>query len=59
MQTVFPTATAQNQIVNWQQPTYQPNSTGIVEIVDKDLSLNPLMISTFETNVGLIRTKAA
>lgn len=51
VQTAFFTATAQNQIINWQQPTYPPNSTGVVEIVDKDLSLNPMTISTFETSV--------
>jgi hypothetical protein len=51
MQTIVSTTTAQNQIINWQQPTYPPNSTGTVEIVDKDMSINPLTISTFETSV--------
>ena len=45
------TASAQSSILNWQQATYPPNSTGVVEIVDKDMSLNPMTISTFETNV--------
>ncbi|MFZ1075985.1 MAG: hypothetical protein WAN47_00980 [Nitrosotalea sp.] len=51
MPTAFSTVTAQNQIINWQQSTYPPNSTGVVEIVDRDLSLNPMTISTFETSV--------
>lgn len=51
LQADFATASAQNPIVNWQQATYPPNSTGVVEIVDKDMSLNPMTISTFETNV--------
>jgi hypothetical protein len=51
MQTAVSTITAQDQIINWQQTTYPPNSTGTVEIVDKDLSINPMTISTFETSV--------
>lgn len=43
-------ADAQNE-VRWNNPTYLPNSYGTVEIVDKDLSLNPMTITTFQTSV--------
>lgn len=50
VQYVFPLANAQN-VISWQRTTYPPNSDGIVEIADRDLSLNPMTITTFQTNV--------
>ncbi len=50
MQYVLPLANAQN-VLSWQSAAYSPNSYGILEIVDKDLSLNPMTITTFQTNV--------
>ncbi len=50
MQYVFPLANAQN-VISWQRTTYPTDSVGVVEIVDRDLSLNPMTITTFQTSV--------
>jgi hypothetical protein len=48
--TLLPLANAQNE-TSWDRTTYPPNSSGTVEIIDKDLSLNPMTITTFQTSV--------
>ncbi|MGI0072794.1 MAG: hypothetical protein ACREA3_03155 [Nitrosotalea sp.] len=47
---LLPLANAQNE-TSWDRTTYSPNSSGTVEITDKDLSLNPMTITTFQTSV--------
>jgi hypothetical protein len=50
IQYATPLAHAQN-VTSWQRGTYSPNSYGVLEIADKDLSLNPMTITTFQTSV--------
>lgn len=47
---LLPLSNAQN-VIRWDRTTYLPNSSGTVEITDKDLSLNPMTITTFQTSV--------
>ena len=47
---LLPAVHAQS-VIRWDRATYSPNSYGIVEIIDKDLSINPMTITTFQTSV--------
>lgn len=38
-------------VVGWDRAAYPPNSYGILQISDRDMSMNPMTISTFQTSV--------
>lgn len=37
--------------ISWDKPSYLPNGQAMLQIVDRDMSLNPRTLNSFETNV--------